>query len=65
VDGLHRQPLRRIEQVREQLNRSPRAFPKIQFRPNVSELNISDITEKDFTIMGYSPYGHITAPMAV
>jgi thymidylate synthase len=54
-----------VNQVHEQLNRPPRAFPKILFRPNMSELNISDVTEKDFTIMGYSPYGHITAPMAV
>ncbi len=54
-----------IDQVKEQLGRSPRAFPKIVFKEGVSELNIADITEKDFKIVGYSPYGHITAPMAV
>jgi thymidylate synthase len=54
-----------IEQVKQQLSRAPRAFPKIEFRSNLSELNIADITEKDFTIVGYSPYGHIPAPMAV
>lgn len=54
-----------IDQVRQQLARTPRAFPKIYFKRELNGVDISDITEKDFEIVGYSPYGHITAPMAV
>jgi len=54
-----------IEQVKEQLCRAPRAFPKIIFKEKMSEMNIVDVTDKDFKIIGYSPYGHIVAPMAV
>jgi thymidylate synthase len=54
-----------VQQVNEQMCRSPRGFPKIFFNRNLRGTPIVDVTEKDFEIVGYSPYGHIPAPMAI
>jgi len=53
------------EQVRQQLTRDPRPFPKIKFNRDLKGTSIFDVTNKDFEIIGYNPYGKISAPMAV
>jgi thymidylate synthase len=54
-----------LDQVQQQLSRRPRAFPKIFFKRQLLGTSLDEVTEHDFEIVGYSPYGHITAPMAV
>jgi thymidylate synthase len=54
-----------LDQIREQLKRPVRAFPKLFFKRELNGTNISDVTDKDFEIVGYSPHGHIPAPMAI
>jgi thymidylate synthase len=52
-----------LEQVREQLNREPRALPslKILRRPD----SIYDYRFEDFELLDYNPHPHIAAPVAV
>ena len=52
-----------IEQVKLQLSREPRPYPKlvIQRRPE----SIFDYRFEDFVIEGYDPWPHIKAPVAV
>jgi thymidylate synthase len=52
-----------IEQVKEQLTREPRPFPKIHFARQVGDIN--DFTPDDICITGYNPHPKIPAPMAV
>jgi len=54
-----------VDQIRQQMTRTPRSFPKIFFKRDLNGSDISTITEQDFEIVGYSPYGSIPAPMAV
>ena len=54
-----------LEQVAEQLSRSPRPFPKLRLNPEVSKKSIEHITVDDFDIVGYFPHPAIRAPMAV
>jgi thymidylate synthase len=55
--------LNHLEQAREQLRRSPRAFPRMQLNPRVREL--LDFAYEDFTLEGYEPHPAIKAPIAV
>jgi thymidylate synthase len=55
--------LNHLEQVREQLTRSPRAFPKLKLNPAVKEL--LDFRYEDFTLEDYDPHPAIKAPIAV
>ena len=55
--------LNHLEQVREQLTRSPRPFPKLQLNPAVKEL--LDFRYEDFTLEAYDPHPAIKAPIAV
>ena len=52
-----------MEQVREQLSRVPRALPTLNIlrRPD----SIYDYCFDDFELVGYEPYPHIAAPVAV
>lgn len=52
-----------LEQTREQLQRTPRALPKLEIlrRPE----SIFDYRYEDFEITGYDPHPHIKAPVAV
>jgi len=52
-----------FEQVREQLARQPRPYPKLVIRRRPPTL--FDYVYDDFEIVGYDPHPHIKAPVAV
>jgi len=52
-----------LDQVREQLGRSPRALPRMKINPEVRDL--FQFKFEDFTLVGYDPHPHIAAPVAV
>jgi thymidylate synthase len=52
-----------FEQVREQLAREPRPYPKLDIRRKPP--TISDYRFEDFEFVGYDPHPHIKAPVAV
>jgi len=55
--------LNHLEQADLQLSRAPRALPRIDISPGVS--SIFDFKFEDFTLVGYDPWPHIKAPVAV
>jgi thymidylate synthase len=55
--------LNHLDQVREQLARAPRPFPRLRLNPAVKEL--LDFRYEDFTLENYDPYPSIKAPIAV
>ena len=52
-----------IEQVKEQLTRTPRPFPQIKINPQVTK--IDDFKFEDFQIVNYNPYPPIKADITV
>ncbi len=52
-----------MEQVREQLSRTPRQLPTMRLNPAVKD--IFAFRFEDFTLEGYDPYPAIKAPVAV
>ena len=54
--------LNHLEQVDEQLSRTPRALPKMHINPAVK--SIFDFKYEDFELEGYDPYPTIKAPMS-
>ena len=55
--------LNHIEQADEQLEREPRALPRMTINPAVR--SIFGFAYEDFTLKGYNPYPAIKAPVAV
>jgi thymidylate synthase len=51
-----------IEQVQEQLSRTPRSFPTMKINPDRTEIN--DFVLEDFEIVDYDPHPTIKAPIA-
>ena len=52
-----------LDQVKENLERVPRPFPKLIFTEEKDSL--SDYTYSDIKLLDYNPYKNIKAPMAV
>ncbi|MHB8921563.1 MAG: thymidylate synthase [Halothiobacillus sp.] len=52
-----------FEQAQTQLERSPRALPRMIINPE--RTRIEDFVFDDFTLEGYEPWPHIAAPVAV
>ena len=52
-----------LEQVREQLKRKPRPFPKMKINPKLKD--IDDIKFEDFELSGYDPYPLIKGEVTV
>ena len=52
-----------FEQVKTQLERSPRKLPKMILNPDIK--SIFDFTYEDFHLEGYDPYPAIKAPVAI
>jgi thymidylate synthase len=55
--------LNHLEQVREQLQRAPRALPRLRIRRKPD--SIYDYRFEDFELLDYDPHPHIAAPVAV
>ena len=55
--------LNHLEQVDLQLNREPRALPKMKLNPEVK--NIFDFKYEDFELVDYDPHPHIAGKVAV
>ncbi len=55
--------LNHLEQVKEQLSRTPRSLPKMSINPRIA--SIFDFTYEDFKLFNYKPYPHIKAQVAV
>lgn len=52
-----------LEQVDLQLQREPHALPTMRLNPDVT--NLFEFKFSDFTLKGYNPHPHISAPVAV
>jgi thymidylate synthase len=55
--------LNHLDQAREQIARSPRAFPRMRLNPAISDLFA--FRYEDFSLEGYDPHPAIKAPIAV
>ena len=57
--------LNSVDQVKEQVKRTPRALPQLKF-PDINNLNdLKDLSLDDFVLEGYDPHPAIKAKMAI
>jgi thymidylate synthase len=54
-----------VDQMVEQLSRTPRSLPVVVINPEVKHKDFKNIELSDFSMIGYFPYPAIKAPMAV
>jgi len=54
-----------VHQVKEQLARDPRPFPKLKLDDSLVTKDWSDMSVDDFELIGYFPHPKISAPMAI
>lgn len=54
-----------INQINEQLERTPRSLPKLLIKDDIKYKQFHEISISDFDIVGYFPHPPIKAPMAV
>jgi len=52
-----------IEQAKEQLTRKPLAFPKLEIKRNITD--IDDFKIEDFELVNYESHPHIKAPLVI
>ena len=52
-----------FEQVNKQLQRTPKALPKMKLNPEIKD--IFNFNFEDFTLEDYEPYPGIKAPVAI
>lgn len=52
-------------QIKEQMTRVPRPFPKVQLDPSIKTKDWADITYEDFDLIGYFPDKSIKMEMAI
>jgi thymidylate synthase len=57
--------LNHVDALKEQLEREPRAFPKLKINPNKTISSIDDFEFDDFEVIGYNPHKPIKMKMAV
>lgn len=57
--------LNHIEPLQEQLDRTPRAFPKLFIEDPENTKTIDDFRYEDLHVVGYHPYGKVAMKMAV
>lgn len=55
--------LNHVDQVKEQLSRTPKSLPKLWINPEITDIN--NFTMNDFRLENYESYDSIKAPMAV
>ncbi|HEX5564572.1 MAG TPA: thymidylate synthase, partial [Sporosarcina sp.] len=55
--------LNHMEQVKEQLSRTPKELPTLKL--NTEGKSIFELTYEDISVEGYDPYPKIKAPIAV
>lgn len=54
-----------VEALQEQIQRTPRPFPKLYIRPGTQTESIDGFKFEDFELVGYEPYEKISMKMAV
>lgn len=54
-----------VNQVKEQMTRIPRPFPKVHLNESIKFKDWADIKYEDFELIGYFSYPSIKAPMAI
>ena len=57
--------LNSVDQVKEQIKRTPRELPQLKF-PDINNLeDLKDLSLDDFILEGYDPHPAIKAEMAI